>query len=62
VLYHLNDSGIDRFQTNLREVLKYIKYSKEKNKLREVLGTDNRFKLRAIRRKSKRERSGAYCK
>ncbi len=42
--YHLDDSDIDRFQTNLREVFRYIKYSKDKNKLGEVLSTDDRFK------------------
>jgi len=42
--YRLDDSDIDRFQTNLREVLRYIKYSKDKNKLGEILSTDDRFK------------------
>ena len=42
--YHLTDCEINQFQTNLREILKYIKYSNDKNKLNEILYTDNRFR------------------
>lgn len=40
----LSDEEIDEFQTNFREVMKYMKYSKDKEKLREVIGNDGRFK------------------
>ena len=40
----LTDEEIDEFQTNFREVMKYMKYSKDKEKLREVIGNDGRFK------------------
>lgn len=39
----LSDEEIDEFQTNFREVMKYMKYSKDKKKLREVVRNDGRF-------------------
>lgn len=50
--YHINliapnaltDHEIDAFQTNLREIMRYIKYSKDKQKLNEVVNSENRFK------------------
>jgi hypothetical protein len=41
----LSDEEINKFSTNLREVLLFIKYSKNKEKLAELLTHDNRFKL-----------------
>jgi hypothetical protein len=40
----LSDEEIDEFRTNFREVMKYMKYSGDKQKLREVIGNDKRFK------------------
>lgn len=40
----LSDKEIDEFHTNFREVMKYIKYSKDRKKLGEVLDSDERFK------------------
>ncbi len=40
----LSDSEIDEFQSNMREIMRYIKYSKDKKKLHSVVGTDQRFK------------------
>ena len=40
----MNDESIDKLKTSLREVLLYIKYSKNKKKLKELLTTDDRFK------------------
>ncbi len=42
--YHLSDSEIDGFQTSLREVMRYIKYSNDKQKLGAVVSSDQRFK------------------
>ncbi len=42
--YQLSDEEIDEFHTNFREVMKYIKYSKDKKKLAEVISDDERFK------------------
>lgn len=39
----MTDEEIDRFQTSLREVMKFIKYSKDKKKLLELVGNDERF-------------------
>lgn len=36
----LSDEEIDEFQTNFREIMRYMKYSKDKRKLREVIGSD----------------------
>ncbi|MCM1268737.1 MAG: Rpn family recombination-promoting nuclease/putative transposase [Bacteroidales bacterium] len=49
--YHVNliaprempDEKIDEFQSNLREVMLYIKYSKEKTKLDEIIENDSKF-------------------
>lgn len=38
------DEEIDQFQTNLREVMLFIKYSKDRAKLREMVQKDNRFR------------------
>ena len=35
---------MDRFKSSLREVLLYIKYSKDKKKLQELLATDPHFR------------------
>jgi predicted transposase YdaD len=40
----LSDEEINKFSTNLREVLLFIKYSKNKEKLAELLTHDSRFK------------------
>lgn len=40
----LSDSEIDEFQSNMREIMRYIKYSKDKKKLHSVIGTELRFK------------------
>lgn len=42
--YALSEHEIDEFQTNLREIMRYIKYSKNKKKLKEVVNSENRFK------------------
>ncbi|MEZ3447563.1 MAG: Rpn family recombination-promoting nuclease/putative transposase [Lachnospiraceae bacterium] len=42
--YALSDHEIDGFQTNLREIMRYIKYSKDKKKLQQVINSENRFK------------------
>lgn len=39
----LSNEEIDEFQTNFREVMRYMKYSKDKKKLKEVVGSDGRF-------------------
>lgn len=49
--YHVNqiapsqlpDEEINEFQTNFREVMLYMKYSKDKEKLKEVIQGDGRF-------------------
>ncbi len=40
----LSDSEIDAFQSNMREIMRYIKYSKDKKKLSSVIRTEQRFK------------------
>ena len=40
----LSDIQIDEFQTNLREIMRYIKYSNDKKKLEKILSTEQRFK------------------
>lgn len=40
----LSDSEIDGFQSNMREIMRYIKYSKDREKLRSVVSTEQRFK------------------
>ncbi len=50
--YHINliapegltDKEIDEFQTSMREVMKYIKYSNNKEKLDEIIKNEQRFK------------------
>ncbi len=39
----MSDEELDKLQTSLREVIKYIKYSKDKNKINEIVNTDERF-------------------
>ncbi|MCM1091917.1 MAG: Rpn family recombination-promoting nuclease/putative transposase [Butyrivibrio sp.] len=39
----LHDGEIDEFHSNLREVMLYIKYSKNKEKLDELIGKDSKF-------------------
>lgn len=40
----MSDEEIDQFSTSLREVMLFIKYSKDKNKLNEMVQKDDRFK------------------
>ena len=40
----LSDSEIDGFQSGMREIMRYIKYSKDKKKLRNIVSTELRFK------------------
>lgn len=40
----LSDSEIDGFQSNMREIMRYIKYSKDKKRLYSVVSTEQRFK------------------
>lgn len=40
----MDDKEIEEFHTNLREIMLYIKYSKDKQKLREVITTHASFK------------------
>ena len=40
----MSDEDINRFQTSLREVMLYIKYSNDKEKLITLLQADERFK------------------
>ena len=40
----LSDKEIDEFQTSMREILRYIKYSNDKKKLDEILQREQRFK------------------
>jgi len=40
----LSDKEIDEFQTSMREIMRYIKYSNDKKKLDEVLQSEKRFK------------------
>ena len=41
---HMSDEEIDQFQTSLREVMLFIKHSKDKAKLNEMMQNDDRFK------------------
>ena len=41
---HMSDEEIDQFQTSLREVMLFIKHSKDKAKLNEMVQKDDRFK------------------
>ena len=40
----LSDDELDEFQTNFREIMKYIKYSSDGERLKEVVNMDERFK------------------
>ncbi len=40
----LSDKEIDEFQTNLREIMRYIKYSNDKKKLDNILKIEQRFR------------------
>jgi len=40
----LSDNEIDEFQTGMREIMRYIKYSNDKKKLDRILKTEQRFK------------------
>ena len=40
----MTDEEIDQFQSNLREVMLFIKYSKDKAKLNEMVQKDERFR------------------
>lgn len=40
----MSDEEIDQFQTSLREVMLFIKYSKDRTKLNEMVQNDGRFK------------------
>lgn len=40
----MDEESMDKLRTSLREVLLYIKYSKDKKKLKELLTTDDRFR------------------
>lgn len=50
-IYHINlifpcrlsDNEIDEFHTNFREIMRYIKYFKDRRKLKEVIINDKRF-------------------
>ncbi len=39
----MSDQELDKLQTSLKEVIKYIKYSKDKNKINEIVVNDERF-------------------
>ena len=41
---HMSDEKIEQFQTSLREVMLFIKHSKDKAKLNEMVQQDDRFK------------------
>ena len=41
---HMDKTSMDKLRTSLREVLLYIKYSKDKKKLNELVLSDERFK------------------
>ena len=41
---HMSDEEIDQFQTSLREVMLFIKHSKDKTKLNEMVQKDDRFR------------------
>ncbi|MCM1046777.1 MAG: hypothetical protein NC417_14835 [Candidatus Gastranaerophilales bacterium] len=40
----LTDKEFDEFQTSMREIIKYIKYSGDKEKLKEIIKNEQRFK------------------
>ncbi len=40
----LSDNEIDGFQTGMREIMRYIKYSNDRKKLDKILETEQRFK------------------
>ena len=42
--FELSDEEIDEFQSNMREIMRYIKYSKDKNALNRVVHEQERFK------------------
>jgi len=39
----MSDNELDKMQTSLREVMKYIKYSKDKKKINDIVQNDKRF-------------------
>lgn len=41
---HIDRKAMDKLKTSLREVLLYIKYSKDKEQLKQVVLSDERFK------------------
>ena len=41
--YSISDISLDQFHTSLREVLLFIKYSKDKNRLRKIVTADPHF-------------------
>ena len=41
---HMSDEEIDQFQTSLREVMLFIKHSKDRDKLNEMVQKDDRFR------------------
>lgn len=41
--YSISDISLDQFHTSLREVLLFIKYSKDKNRLRKIVAADPHF-------------------
>ena len=53
----MTDEEMDRFTTNLREVLLFIKYSKDKAKLNDMLNHDERFRTLDRRAASPRRTS-----
>lgn len=48
---HMTDNEIMKFQSNLREVLLFIKYSKDKNKLNKIL-EQNQARFREVERRA----------
>lgn len=40
----MSDEDIDCFKTNLREVMLFIKYAKDKKRLKQILSSDERFR------------------
>lgn len=40
----LSDSEIDKFQSNMREIMRYIKYSRDKKELYRIVNEEDRFK------------------
>ena len=43
-IMNMSDEEINQFTTSLREVMMFIKYSEEPEKLNEILETDERFR------------------